>query len=442
MINNRKGVVLMLTVGVALASILSACSERENPLRQRDQIFQPTEQQTIGFDVLKNNDMADPDSRQIIIAYASDKSPSTPQQRFPVLYLLHDLGGDAQYFNRYNLQSLLTDMYLSGEIGRMMVVMLDGSTALGGGYFRDAGGLGNYESFLADAIAHTERTFRVYTPAGAAARAISGHGMGGYGALRFALDRPDMFGSVSAMSAPLSFGGPDDDFGVWAKLWEEVKEENGITVPVPDNGIFDLMPSHSVSPVTYPATHLFLAMSASFSPHPLRQFDSTGTLIVCGRFCNCVCKDTFLDNDFFSPLVAGTRTLRIGDIGDSTGIGIDLFVDSSGIIDESIWSLWSDSADVKNVFARMRNADPTFFDNVALYFDVGEDDELGYREQNEDFDSYLRSVGYEDYTFEVYPGVAGLPAGHSQLIHDRLRRIIKFHDAQFEANGGRPPSPD
>ncbi|HUU45482.1 MAG TPA: hypothetical protein VM118_07075, partial [Acidobacteriota bacterium] len=136
---------------------------------------------------------------------------------------------------------------------------------------------------------------------------------------------------------------------------------------------------------------------------------------------------------------AGPQTLRIRDVGDTLGVGVDMIFDSTGTFSETAWRRWLDSADVKTVFAGKRSIDAAFFDNVALYFDVGADDEFGFKEQNEDFDRFLREeAGIADHIFEVYPGYRDTPAGHWDLIQSRLRKLIKFHDQHFV----RPPSPN
>jgi S-formylglutathione hydrolase FrmB len=416
----------------ALLLIVVGCTERESPLGGvSDQAGSPITS-TFSFDELKLNDMSDPPSRTITMAYASDLDPTIPQQPFPVLYMLHDYEGDSEYFERYNLQALLSDMYKKGEIGRMLVVTVDASNALGGSYFRNSGTLGDYEDVLSSAIAFVERSARVYTQGGSQSRAISGHGMGGYGAFRYAIDRPEMFGSVSSMSGPLSMGEPDGNFGVWAELLPAVFAENGVVVGQSDT--YDRITAGRLNPMT----NLYLAMTSAFSPHPLRRFDSLGIKIINKPFTvPGTAKDTFYNVPFFSALEPGPQTLKIADIGTTLGIGLDLLFDSVGMRADAVWARWKDTADVKTVFAARRAADPSFFDNVEMYFDVGADDEFGYRTQNDDFDSFLRDAGITHHTYTVYEGYGGFPAGHSQLIGSRLRDIIMFHDKLM----ARPPSP-
>jgi S-formylglutathione hydrolase len=70
---------------------------------------------------------------------------------------------------------------------------------LGGSWYRNNELTGNWGNFVAvDLVTYVDSHFR--TQARPGARAIAGHGMGGTGALELALDHPQVFGSVYAMS--------------------------------------------------------------------------------------------------------------------------------------------------------------------------------------------------------------------------------------------------
>ncbi|HEX9751266.1 MAG TPA: alpha/beta hydrolase-fold protein [candidate division Zixibacteria bacterium] len=439
MLSTRLKTRLMILLAVGIPSaMLTNCAEREGPLFPDGTNTTTPEIQTTSFDILRRNDFGDPTARFIYTAYATPLPTNLPQQPFPVLYLLHDflepgVPGGADYFERYNLQEILDDLYRNNEIGRMMVVTVDASNNLGGSYYRDASTLGRYEALLSELIAHMERTTRVYTGGGRRARAISGHGMGGYGAMYYAMQHPEMFGAVSSMSGPLSFGDVDSDFGILSDggLLDQVFTENSIIVPDPDSDVYNLIEAG----LTRPATRLYAAMAAAFSPHPLRTFDSVGTLIVQLPFV--VRKDTIYPWDFFSPRAAGSYTLELTDRGaDTLGVGLNMLFDQQGVLVDSIWALWRDSSDIKNIFLQKRGADPMFMEDMSIYIDCGVEDELGYLGMNQDFHQTLMEAGVA-HEFIEYEGFGRVVAGHSQLIADRLRTIIKFHDQSFT----RPPTP-
>jgi len=435
-----------LAVGGALALGLG-CSQHEDP------VGSPTFSDTrplstsYGFtDQLARNSLKDPDSRQIVVAWASDEHPSTPQQPFPVLYLLHGYGGDASFFDQYGLQTLLDEMYSKGEIGRMMVVTVDASNRFGGSFYRNSGSTGDYADVIDELMRVTEtpvgEQWRFYTAGGRNARAISGHGMGGYGAMRYALDHPGLFASVSSMSGPLSLGDPDQKTGVWKEsdgLIARVFAEDGINPPDAETY------AKVFAGADRPQTRLYLAMAAAFSPYPLRRFDSVGHYVFCRPYFGCRVKDTVYPWDFFSSITPGPLTLEFPG-ADTNGVGVDMLFDSTGTISRSSWARWSDSADVKYAFLQKRQTSPPFFSGLFnsqdtnVYIDVGDQDEYGYLEQNREFDSVLTNAGVA-HQYTEYSGFPGLPAGHAQLVATRLRQIIKFHSDLFDKYHGRPPAP-
>jgi S-formylglutathione hydrolase FrmB len=115
---------------------------------------------------------------------------------FPVLYLLHGLGGDCT--------SLTRNVALENFIERraLMAVM----PSAGKGYYCNLPGtLGaDWEEYiLRDVIRFIDGTFQ--TIAEPANRAVGGISMGGYGALMLAMRRPDVFSTAFSMSGSLYF---------------------------------------------------------------------------------------------------------------------------------------------------------------------------------------------------------------------------------------------
>ena len=117
---------------------------------------------------------------------------------WPVLYLLHGLSDDHTAWTRR------TSVERYVEKTGLMVVMPDG----GRGWYTDAPALPNarYESLITqDLIGLVDATFP--TRAARAGRAIAGLSMGGYGAFKIALHRPDLFGAAVSHSGAVQFGG-------------------------------------------------------------------------------------------------------------------------------------------------------------------------------------------------------------------------------------------
>ncbi|HWY08733.1 MAG TPA: alpha/beta hydrolase family protein [Candidatus Acidoferrales bacterium] len=120
-------------------------------------------------------------------------------KHFPILYSLHGLGDNEQFFVHSGAWNLVEDMREKGELKNFLIVTPDGGA---GFYINSKDGKNRYEDFLLqEFFPFVENRYRV--AAGRANRAISGVSMGGYGALHLAFRHPLLFSSVSAHSAAL-----------------------------------------------------------------------------------------------------------------------------------------------------------------------------------------------------------------------------------------------
>src|SRR5579862_7984076 len=122
-----------------------------------------------------------------------------PAKRYPVLYFLHGLGDNEQTLFNGGGWTLLDDLRKQHKMGDFLIVAPEGWRSF---YINSADGSVLYNDFfLQEFMPHIEHKYRVRP--GRAGRAISGISMGGYGALRFAFARPDLFSAVSAQSPAL-----------------------------------------------------------------------------------------------------------------------------------------------------------------------------------------------------------------------------------------------
>jgi len=122
-----------------------------------------------------------------------------PVRKYPVLYFLHGLGDNEQTLFNSGGWTLLDDLRHQHRMGDFLIVAPEGRRSF---YVNSVDGSFRYSDFfLQELIPQIEGKYRVV--GGRAGRAISGISMGGYGALRFAFARPDLFSAASAQSAAL-----------------------------------------------------------------------------------------------------------------------------------------------------------------------------------------------------------------------------------------------
>ena len=120
-------------------------------------------------------------------------------KHFPILYALHGLGDNEQFFVHSGLWNLIEDLRERGELRDFLIATPAGGASF---YINSKDGKVRYEDFLLqEFFPFIEKRYRAAP--GRANRAISGVSMGGYGALHLAFRHPELFSSVSAHSAAL-----------------------------------------------------------------------------------------------------------------------------------------------------------------------------------------------------------------------------------------------
>jgi putative tributyrin esterase len=131
-----------------------------------------------------------------VILPADYKRGSSKAKRYPVLYLLHGLGGSAADW--VSERAHLADYAASYPF---IVVVPEGKDA----WYTDSATAPNekFESyFIEELIPDVDRRFR--TIAAREGRAVAGLSMGGYGSLKFALKHPELFAFAGSMSGALA----------------------------------------------------------------------------------------------------------------------------------------------------------------------------------------------------------------------------------------------
>jgi S-formylglutathione hydrolase FrmB len=124
---------------------------------------------------------------------------SDPARKFPVLYFLHGLGENSQTLLDAGGWNLIENLWEQKQIGEFLIVTPSADRSF---YVNSRDGKVRYEDFfIREFLPFIESHYRIQ--AERRHRGITGISMGGYGALRFAIRYPELFGSVSAHSAAL-----------------------------------------------------------------------------------------------------------------------------------------------------------------------------------------------------------------------------------------------
>lgn len=118
-------------------------------------------------------------------------------QKYPVVYFLHGFMGNHVIFPQ--MKEVLDYAIESKKIKPFIFVISDQYTTYEGSFYSNSGVFGNWEDFTAyDLVNYVDKNYR--TIADKESRGITGHSMGGYGALKIAMHHPDIFSSVYALS--------------------------------------------------------------------------------------------------------------------------------------------------------------------------------------------------------------------------------------------------
>ena len=165
----------------------------------------------------------------------------SPKQKYPVLYLLHGIGGDEQeWLNGGKPQVILDNLVAAKKVVPMIVVMPNGRA------MKDDRAVGNIfdsakvrafatfeKDLLNDLIPYIEKKFPVYT--GRERRAIAGLSMGGGQSLNFGLGHLDRFAWVGSFSpAPNTkrpeelVPDPEEARGKLKLLWISCGDKDGL----------------------------------------------------------------------------------------------------------------------------------------------------------------------------------------------------------------------
>ena len=211
---------------------------------------------------LEGNLLGDPAKRNMWV-WLPPSYDSSPEKRYPTIYMLHGFTGDHTAFKYHPLVNVdiggvASNLIARGSIKEVIIVMPDASNVYGGSFYSKNKVIGDYQTYIAhDIVKYIDGKYRTIPDRDS--RSIAGNSMGAYGALSLAMEYPKIFGAVAAMS-------PSADLEVPPTELDAFIEANPTTLDIPTlahntEELISLL-SGNVS------INLFYARAAAFSPNP------------------------------------------------------------------------------------------------------------------------------------------------------------------------------
>ena len=139
-----------------------------------------------------------------VSVYLPPSYRSSPNRRYPVVYILHGYTDDDQHWFGWtrhfvNVPQGMEKALVAGTAKEMILVMPNAYTVWQGSMYSSSATTGDWETFVAeDLVSYVDHHYR--TIARRESRGLAGHSMGGYGAIRIGMKRPDVFSADYVMS--------------------------------------------------------------------------------------------------------------------------------------------------------------------------------------------------------------------------------------------------
>jgi S-formylglutathione hydrolase FrmB len=136
-----------------------------------------------------------------VVVYLPPSYRTDTTRRYPVVYLLHGYGLQVSGWMRlFKIEAGLNRAMAADRAKEMIVVNPDCYSFYDGCFYGKSAATGDWETFVGDELVRfIDGHYR--TIAKRESRGLGGHSMGGYGTLRIAMKRPDVFGAMYALSA-------------------------------------------------------------------------------------------------------------------------------------------------------------------------------------------------------------------------------------------------
>jgi S-formylglutathione hydrolase len=199
---------------------------------------------------IEHNLLGDSPNQNVAI-YLPAAYRSEPSRHFSTIYFLHGYDDTPALGVARILQTIMDKLIAENAVEPMILVVPNGLNRFLGSFYTNSPVTGNWEDYIVrDVVGYVDSHFR--TISSAESRGISGHSMGGYGALMLAFRHPDVFSFTYGMSPCCEL--LQDDIGPSNPLWARVPTTK------PDD--MSRLADHDF------LLAVFIALDAAFAPNP------------------------------------------------------------------------------------------------------------------------------------------------------------------------------
>ncbi|MEY4388201.1 MAG: hypothetical protein RLY20_3484 [Verrucomicrobiota bacterium] len=156
---------------------------------------------TFNSRALEGNPLHDPAKRSVAVFIPAQ---ATNGARLPMVYYLPGFGNSSERFISSPAAWQKFTQTLADEVAPMLLVVVDGRNRWGGSQYLNSPAQGRYEDYICDEIV-AQVEAKHPAPTQGMRRIIAGHSSGGFGALRLAMARTNLFDAVVALSPDSAF---------------------------------------------------------------------------------------------------------------------------------------------------------------------------------------------------------------------------------------------
>lgn len=203
---------------------------------------------------LAGNLNGDPAERSVFV-YLPPGYDSSAERRYPVVYLLHGYGLQAsRWMTLFDIEGA-ANRAMSGagegeQAGPMILVNPSAYSIYDGSFYGSSVATGDWETFIADdLVAYIDSHYRTLPVR--ASRGLAGHSMGGYGALRIGMKRPDVFSALYPLAACCMMDGGEPSEALATANTYQTREEV-IALRYPNKSVFARAAAWSPNPQNPP----------------------------------------------------------------------------------------------------------------------------------------------------------------------------------------------